>query len=242
VVKSLRIVFVFFLLAFGCFIIFTIEEPFALPQAQASYPDPSRFEKDILAFESESRKVPPPEGAIVCIGSSSMRMWTSIHEDLKPLKIIHRGFGGSTMKDALYYADRIVVPYRPRAVLLYEGDNDAAFGISPNQIYETFDAFIKKIHQALPETRVYVLAIKPSISRWNIWDVMKKTNELLKARCDTNPLLTFIDVATPMLDQKGEPLAGIFLQDNLHMNEKGYDIWRKAVRPVLMQQEAEFEK
>jgi lysophospholipase L1-like esterase len=171
-----------------------------------------------------------------------MRMWTSIHEDLKPLTVIHRGFGGSTMKDALYYADRIVIPYRPRAVLLYEGDNDAAFGITPSKIYETFDEFIKKIHLALPETRIYVISIKPSISRRNIWNVMKKTNELLKARCDANPLLTFIDVATPMLDENGEVLPDIFIQDNLHLNEKGYGIWSEAIGSVLIRRESEFEK
>ncbi|MBN2321684.1 MAG: hypothetical protein JXR49_21575 [Acidobacteria bacterium] len=148
---------------------------------------------------------------------------------LNPLTIIHRGFGGSIMNDALYYADRIVIPYKPRAVLLYEGDNDTAFGIPPEKIIETFDTFVKKIHQVLPETRIYVISIKPSLSRWKIWDAMKKANALLKAKCETNPLLTCIDVATPMLDEKGALLPDIFIQDNLHLNEKGYNIWSEAI-------------
>ena len=240
--KNPRIVFVSFLLAAVHLIGFAAGERIAVSQTEEAYPDPARFEKDIQAFEAESREVPPPEGAIVGIGSSSMRMWKTIQEDLDPLRIIHRGFGGSTMSDALYYVDRIVVPYRPGAVLLYEGDNDAAFGISPETICATFDAFVGTIHQALPETRIYVISVKPSISRWNIWNVMKETNLLLKERCAKDPLLTFIDVATPMLDGKGEPLPDIFLRDNLHLNEKGYGIWKEAVRSVLMEGELQYEK
>jgi len=240
--KNLRLIFVSFFFAVGYFTCLPVEELLSIAQTTAAYPDPSRFENAIKAFEEESKETPPPEGAIVGIGSSSMRMWTSIHEDLKPLTIIHRGFGGSIMNDALYYAARIVIPYSPRAVLLYEGDNDTAFGISPEKIIEAFDAFVRKIHEALPETRIYVISIKPSISRWNIWDAMKKANALLKARCETNPFLTYIDVATPMLDEESELLPDIFIQDNLHLNEKGYDIWSEAIRSVLIQKESEFEK
>jgi lysophospholipase L1-like esterase len=240
--KKLRFIFVSFFFAVGYLTCLPVGELSSIAQTAAAYPDPSRFENAIKAFEEESKEAPPPEGAIVGIGSSSMLMWTSIHEDLEPLTVIHRGFGGSIMNDAYYYADRIVIPYKPRAVLLYEGDNDAAFGISPEKIIEMFDAFVKKIHEALPETRIYVISIKPSISRWNIWDAMKKANALLKARCETNPLLTYVDVATPMLGEKGEPLPDIFIQDNLHLNEKGYDIWSEAIRSVLIRKESEFER
>ena len=240
--KNLRVVSVCLFLAIGCFTSLPIEQPFCIAQTAAGSADPSRFESAIQAFEAESRETPPPEGAIVCIGSSSMRMWVSIREDLKPLTVIPRGFGGSVMNDALYYADRIVIRYKPRAVLLYEGDNDAAFGISPEKIVETFDALIRKIHQELPGTRVYVISIKPSISRWNIWDSMKETNALLKARCEADPLLTYIDVATPMLDEKGDVLHDIFIQDNLHLNAKGYGIWSRAIRSALIPGESGFEK
>jgi len=240
--RNLRVVIACILLSIGSVSILFGVEPLTLQQNTAAYPDPSRFEKAIQAFEAASKETSPPEGAIVGIGSSSMLMWTTIQEDLTPLTIIHRGFGGSTMNDALYFADRIVMPYHPRAVLLYEGDNDVALGISPQQINETFDALVTKIHQALPKTRIYVLAIKPSILRWNLWDTMKSANERLKETCDADDLMTFIDVATPMLDETGAPRTGIFLQDNLHMNDTGYRIWKEVVRPVLMQQESIFEQ
>jgi lysophospholipase L1-like esterase len=240
--KSLRVLLVCSLLAFANLSGLFGQEPLAPQQDITPYPNPSRLETVIKAFEAESKAAPPPEGAIVAIGSSSMRIWSTIQEDLAPLKIIHRGFGGSTMYDALHFADRIVLPYRPRAVLIYEGDNDAIIGISPERISEAFNAFVAKIHDTLPNARIYVIAIKPSVNRWKIWDAIQRANELLEATCDADPLLTFIDVAAPMLDEEGRPKAGIFLSDNLHMNEKGYHIWKEAIRPVLIEHELKFEK
>ena len=206
--------------------------------------DTQRWEKAIQAFETQDKATPPPEGAIVGIGSSSMRFWHgTIHTDLSPLTIIPRGFGGSTMKDALHYADRIVIPYKPRAVMLYEGDNDIGlFKISPEQIREFFDDFVAKIHNTLPQTRIYVISIKPSIARWNVWPQMQEANRLLKAACEKDELLTYIDVASPMLDENQEPRKDIFVEDMLHLNEKGYKVWTAAVRPVLLKSEAEYER
>jgi len=136
------------------------------------------------------------------------------------------------MNDVLHFADRVVLPYEPRAILLYEGDNDIASGVTPQKVIETFEVLVKKVHAKLPKTRFYVLAIKPSIRRWKIWPEMKETNRLMKARCETDARFTYIDIATPMLNEKGEPKADIFKEDNLHMVRKGYEIWRDAVRPV----------
>lgn len=230
------------------FICTTLCAASATVQAQESRATPplfdvNRWEKAIKAYEEEDKVSPPPEGAIVGIGSSSMRLWRKrIHQDLAPLTVIPRGFGGSNMEDARYYADRIVIPYEPRAVILYEGDNDiATFKLSPKQVMNIFDAFVAKIHRALPQTRIYVISVKPSISRWNVWPQMEETNHLLKAACELNPLLTYIDVASPMLDENNQPLKDIFIQDNLHLNQKGYDIWSNAVKSVLIPNEAKYE-
>lgn len=208
----------------------------------AEYSSPERFEKAIQRYVSGDEKKPPPKGAIVCIGSSSMGGWhKTIREDLAPLTVIPRGFGGSTMNDALYYVDRIAFPYEPRAVLLYEGDNDVARGIEPVKILETFNAFVKKIHDAYPECRVYFISIKPSISRWHIWPKMEEANGLIEEACANDPRLTFIDVAVGMLNEAGEPKREIFKPDNLHMNRDGYIIWRDIVRPVLLETEEQHE-
>ena len=208
-----------------------------------AYPDPKRFEKRITAFEAKDEKTPPPAGAILCTGSSSMVGWHgTIEKDLAPLTVIPRGFGGSTMHDVLHYADRVVIPYRPRAILVYEGDNDIACGIEPEKARDTYAAFAGKIAKALPGTRIYFIAAKPSIRRWKMWPRMKALNNLVKEMCVGNKMLTFIDVAPAMLDDTGTPRKDIFKADNLHMNRQGYTLWTEVVKPVLMENESKFEK
>jgi len=207
------------------------------------YGSPWRFEEHIQRFEASDTERPPPTGAIVCIGSSSIRFWhETIADDLAPLTVIPRGFGGSNMNDALHYADRIVLPYKPRAVVVYEGDNDVAQGVSPTRIAETFGKFVEKVHTQLPECRIYFISIKPSVSRWHLWPGMKEANDLVAARCASDRRLTYVDVASGMLNDEGTPLRSIFMKDNLHMTRDGYIIWRDVLKPVLLKSELKREK
>ena len=210
--------------------------------AAAEYPDPERFRPAIDAFLAAEAEAPPPKGAIVATGSSSMRGWHGrIAEDLSPLTIIPRGFGGSNMKDVRHFLDELVLRHAPRAVLLYEGDNDAAAGATPDEILAHFDAITAGIHEKLPQTRIYIIAVKPSIRRWQIWETMSATNAMLANRAAKDASLTFIDIATPMLGEDGKPLPEIFVADNLHMNDAGYDIWRDTVRPIVVEAELPHE-
>ena len=166
------------------------------------------------------------------------RSWhDDLYDDLAPLTVIPRGFSGSNMNDVLHYADRIITPYRPRAVLLYEGDNDIAQGIAPEKIQQTFIELVEKVHAELPKTRFYVLSIKPSPSRWHMWPRMQRANELLAQACAQDGRLTYVDVASGMLGEDGEPRGDIFKEDKLHMNRKGYEIWRDALRSVIIKAE-----
>lgn len=207
------------------------QEPAPTPR---EYPKPERFEQAIRAFEELDRKAFPPPDAIVCYGSSSMRGWHSnVVADLAPLTVIPRGFGGSNMNDALHYVDRIVLPYRPRAIVLYEGDNDIAAGITPEKIRDTFRALVTKVHQQLPAVRIYVLSIKPSIKRWNLWPQMEAANRLLAEVCAGDARLTYVDVAGAMLDENRQPRKELFQKDDLHMTRAGYEIWRDRLKPIL---------
>ena len=210
--------------------------------AFAQYPDPERYRSVVDDYLRSEADAPPPKGAIVATGSSSMLFWRGrIEKDLAPLTVIPRGFGGSNMRDLRHFLAELVLRHAPRAVLIYEGDNDAAVGATPAQILEHFDAIVATIRERLPATRVYILAVKPSVARWHLWDVMRTTNEHFAARAAADPLLTYIDIATPMLNDAGEPRADIFVQDMLHMNAAGYDIWRDVVRPVLLAAEGAAE-
>ena len=200
------------------------------------------FENEIQDFENADRKEFPPPGAIVCLGSSSFTGWNStIQKDLVPLTIIPRGFGGSTINDALHYTDRIVIPYKPRAIVIYEGDNDIACGIAPEKIRDTFSLLVDKVRKHLPETRIYVLSIKPSISRWTLWPEMEAANRLIEKYCSGEKHLVYVDVASAMLDEHREPRKDIFQKDNLHMTRAGFEIWRDVLRPILIKAELPFE-
>jgi len=198
---------------------------------------PTKYAGDMRRFDQE---VHAP-GGIVAVGSSSMRMWGSIQRDLAPLTIIRRGFGGSTFDDVLYSVDTLILKSRPRAVLIYEGDNDLAHGASPQVVADCFQAIVSKVHAVQPEVRFYVMAIKPSLARKNLWGRMQEANELLKGICESNPLLTYIDSSSGMLNLDGTIRPDIFKGDNLHMNDRGYAVWAEAVAPVLKSSELAYE-
>lgn len=217
---------------------------FAAARAEAAtvYPDPTRFQAAIDAFTEEDGRAAPPPGALVATGSSSIRYWRDrLAADLAPLTVIPRGFGGSNLNDMLYYLDELVLRYRPRALLLYGGDNDLALGASPELILDTLDELVNLAHERNRELRIYVMSVKPSPARGSLWPLMRETNRRLAAFCETDERLTYIDVATSMLKADGTPDESLFIADLLHLNAAGYDGWRDAVRPVLLRREAGFE-
>ena len=140
------------------------------------------WEPDIRRFEAMDRKAPPPANSIVFFGASMIVRW-DLKKSFPDLTTINRGFGGSEMIDALHYADRIVIPYKPRIVVLYEGDNDTALGTTPEQVAKNFELLADKIHAALPQTKIVDISVKPSFARWAIVDKQRATNALLQAYC-----------------------------------------------------------
>ena len=207
-------------------------------------PDPARFEAEIQRFEAQDKDNPPPRGAIVLTGSSSITRWNDRSvKDLAPLTIIPRGFGGSVMNDVLHYVDRVVIKYEPRAVVIYEGDNDTdvSRAFPKAMILDQLSRIIARIHEALPETRIYVLAVKPSVRRWDVWPQAQDVNAGYRAIADKDPLVHYVDVASPFLDASGKVMTDVFVEDNLHHNELGTLIWGSAIRAALMPHEARHE-
>jgi len=207
-------------------------------------PNPGRFEGDIARFELQDRANTPPEGAIVLTGSSSIARWNNqAVAVLAPLTVVPRGFGGSVMNDVLHYLDRVALAYKPRAILIYEGDNDTGSRnpIPKELILDQLAQIITKVHEELPETRIYVLSVKPSILRWSVWSEAQAVNAGYKTIADNDPLVYYVDVATPFLNSDGSVMEDIFVADDLHFNDLGNLIWGATIRAALMPIEARFE-
>ncbi|MDQ6653325.1 MAG: SGNH/GDSL hydrolase family protein [Acidobacteriota bacterium] len=202
--------------------------------AQSSKVERQRqLEPEIKTFEEADQKKPPPKGAVLFIGSSSIRLWKSLAEDFPAVRIINRGFGGSHIEDSIDFADRIVFRYRPRLIVLYAGDNDIESGKSPAVVLEDFKKFVALVHQKLPRTRIAFISIKPSPARWHLAGKVREANRLIKDFTETDRRLRYIDVFTPMLGKDGNPRGELFVEDRLHMNEAGYALWRSIVAPYV---------
>jgi len=198
------------------------------PSAQ----DPHRFDKEIKKFVEDDLTI-NRENLIVFTGSSSIRFWSNLQSDFPDLNIINRGFGGSHMSDLLYFSDQLINQYKPKKVFIYEGDNDLSAKESQQDILKEAKELVDKIWQASPETKIYFIAAKPSVARWNLQEEYEKFNYALSLWTLLKPNIHFIDVWTPMLNEDGEVMPDLFIGDNLHMNAKGYEIWARVVAPYL---------
>ncbi len=208
-----------------------------------TYRDPKRFELAIKSFEQQTERKQPSPGAVLGYGSSSIRLWRPFWaEDVAPLTMIGRGFGGSNMYDALHYAPRVVVPLRPRAILFYSGDNDLTTdGVAPEGILATFQQLVKRVGAALPSTRWYVMSIKPSIARAEIWPQAEKTNALLQAACAEQEKLTYLDITEAMRGADGQPRPELYAEDQHHLSRAGYRVWAEAIRTSFTERERLYE-
>ena len=205
-----------------------------VPAAEAqTNAGPSRWESEIRTFESADKTNPPPPDAVLFVGSSSIRLWKTLAQDFREYHVINRGFGGSEIADSVAFAERIVIPCRPKTIVLYAGDNDLAAGKSPQHVFAGFKAFVQKIQAALPGTRIAFLSIKPSPSRWHLAGEIKTANRMIGDFCRRKKRLIYIDVFHPMLGPDGKPRAELFVEDRLHLNPKGYALWTRIIRSRL---------
>jgi len=193
----------------------------------------ARWEKDISAFEQQDRTNPPPKGALLFIGSSTIRLWKTLAEDFPQHRVINRGFGGSEIVDATHFADRIIFPYQPKLVFLRAGGNDLWAGKSPEQVFADFKEFVTTIHAKLSETEIVFISLSPSIARWRQADTEKSVNSYVQDYAREMPRVKFIDTWSVPLGADGQPQPELFLPDKLHFNAAGYKLLVERVRPFL---------
>jgi lysophospholipase L1-like esterase len=193
----------------------------------------AQWEKDIGAFEARDRTNPPPKGCIVFVGSSSIRMWKGLAADFPGLPVVNRGFGGSQLADSARFAERIITRYEPRQVVIYAGGNDINAGKEPDIVYGDFVALVERIRAKCPGVKIAFISSAPNPARWKQVEKVKRLNALVDDYCRHHRRMSFINVFPLMLGTDGQPKPDIFLPDRLHMNAKGYAIWKEAVGAEL---------
>lgn len=191
------------------------------------------FEEEIRTFEVADRLQPPPQRAILFTGSSTIRLWTNLVASFPGKRVFGRGFGGSQMSDLNRYMDRIVIPYHPKHILVYEGDNDLASGKSPEQILVDYQEFATHVRGALPKVRLSFLTIKPSRARWQLLEKIRTTNRLISEFSKSQKRMDVIDVFSATLNAKGEVREELLREDGLHLNAQGYQVWTEVIRKKL---------
>lgn len=202
-------------------------------RAQATDIETLPFINEIKAFENADKQDFPPKKALLFTGSSSIRLWKDLQERFPGKKIINRGFGGSGLPDLIRYVDRIVIPYRPKQIIIYSGENDIANGKTAEQVFADFKTVAGKIKKSLPRAKIAYISMKPSPSRIGKIEEIKKGNALIRDYLLSTKTGEYIDVFDPMLNSSQQPRAELFIEDKLHMNKQGYDLWTKIIAPYL---------
>ncbi len=208
----------------------------ARSQLREAINSPRLWAWDIARYERADRREPPPRGAILFTGSSTIRRWKTLARDMAPLPVVNRGFGGSQLAHVTVYAPRIVLPYEPAAIVLYSGDNDldAWTGKTAATVGRDFDRFVSRVRRELPETPIYFVSIKPSRLRRAQWPEQQRVNECIAKRAAGDPTLEYVDIATPMLAGREVPGRELFTRDGLHLSAEGYRVWADVLQPRLM--------
>ncbi len=185
-------------------------------------------------FEASDRETLPVAGGVVFLGSSSIRLW-DLEKWFPDLEgpVLNRGFGGSQIHHSTAELPLLVLKHKPRIIVFYAGDNDINAGKTAEEVDVNFKAFVNQLNAKLPETKIYFIAIKPSLARWNLAPIIQDANQRIRHYCDSDDRLNFIDIWPPMLNEKGTPRAELLREDGLHLTDEGYAIWSDMVMQAL---------
>ena len=218
--------FILVLLVFGC------------SQKFSKYADAAKsWEPEIQQLEALDKTEADPNDAILFIGSSSIRLWNSIADDMAPYPTIRRGYGGAKFSDLIFYTDRLVYPHDFRALVVFVANDisNTPEDKSPQEIVKLFKEIVKTVREKNPKKPIFLVEITPTNSRWEVWNETKRANDLLKKYCENTYDLHFIETAEGFLGSDGKPRAELFREDQLHLKQIGYDIWAEQIKGRLKQ-------
>jgi hypothetical protein len=200
---------------------------------QEGAPRPGAFDYEIGQFLEADQRKPPPQGAILFIGSSIFREWADLEQQMAPLPVFNRAFGGSRTFEVLHYADRIVLPYKPRIIVYYCGSNDVGSGASAAEVAANFKAFVDKVAARLPDTRIFFVSINKAPEKQYAWNVVDEANARVREYTAKNKRLGFIDVNPVLFDAAGKPRFELYREDELHFRPAAYVEFTRIIRPVI---------
>lgn len=198
------------------------------------YSQEKPFWNEIKAFRTQDSIQKPQDGMILFIGSSSFRLWKTAQQDFQNTNIVNRAFGGATLEDLIYWQNDVVLKYKPKKILIYCGENDIASSekVTPEIVFERYKTLHTSLRKQFPETPIVFVSIKPCVLRWPMKDRMMAANALISAYLKQDSNAVFVNIWDKML-VNGEPMRDIFIEDNLHMNSKGYAIWTKELYALV---------
>jgi len=206
---------------------------FGLGAVPLAAQNPERYRAAIEAFLENDKTNPPPANGILFIGSSIFRQWKTLAEQMAPLPVFNRAFGGSQTPDILFYMDKVVLPYRPRVIVYYCGSNDVNAGRDAETIFGNFRTFAEKVHAALPDTQIFYVSINRAPDKRKRWDVVDAANRMAQRYSERTAKLGYIDVNPALFGPDGEPRAELYLPDNLHFKAPAYVAFTAIIKPVL---------
>lgn len=202
----------------------------------------SRLENEIIAFEKQDSLLGKPKYDMVFIGSSTFNNWKTMQEDFAPASVINRGFGGSTIREVIYYSDRILFPYQPKVVVLYVGNDLWGDPAEPTteQLFDYFKLFEQKLHRQLPNTMLNFVSMRPSPEKRNLLEKQNAISNLLIQYAKETPKTNFIDIRPVMYTTSGQLRNDIFIADSLHLNNTGIQLITGVIKPILIKQLGEI--
>lgn len=193
----------------------------------------TRYQPSIDAFLAADKTNPPPKNAILFIGSSIFRQWTTVAEQMAPLPVFNRAFGGSRTPELLHYADTIVVPYAPKVIVYYCGSNDINAEATPAEIAGNVRTFVERVHAALPKTRILYVSIIRAPQKETAWDQVDAVNRLIRDYCAKDPRLSFVDVNPAVFGPDGKARLELYREDKLHYHPPAYVGFTAIIKPAL---------
>ena len=200
---------------------------------------PERHRAAVDRMLSRDATAPPPAEAVLFVGSATIAGWDIPHY-FPEYKTIKRGIGGSLASEATYWADRLVIPFKPSTVVFYSGDNDLGYGMTAEMVANDIEAFVRKINAALPDTHIVIFSIRPSIARWAVHQGVFDANARIQAFASKNPKVHFVDMTPLLLGADGQPARELLDDDLHHLNAAGFDKTTAKIKPVIAEAEAAY--